>query len=132
VLRVAALLALLPAHYAVPVRLDVTPRAFSPYAAPLTVSANLPGPVKAGIRLVRPGGRTVGWVLPPRRRASVALAWHGRLRGRLLPDGHYQLQLVAGKRVLGRATFRLDATAPRLTDFRAPTAADRSPATARC
>ena len=118
-LRVAALLALLHVHHAVPARLDVEPRAFSPYAAPLTVSAHLSRPATAGLRLVRPGQGTVGWMVPTRRRALISLAWRGRLRGHLLPDGHYQLQLVAGKRVLARATFWLDATAPRLIRFSA-------------
>jgi N,N-dimethylformamidase beta subunit-like, C-terminal len=118
-LRVAALLALLHVHHAAPARLDVQPRAFSPYAAPLVVSARLDSRVPAGLRLVRPGTGMLGWVLPPRRRTRISLAWRGRLGGRLLRDGGYQLQLVAGKRVLASASFRLDATAPRLTGFRA-------------
>jgi hypothetical protein len=119
-LRVAvALIAVLHAHHAVPVRLDVSARPFSPYAAPLTVTAQLPRPAAAGLRLVVPGGRTIGWVVPPRRRARISIAWRGRLGGRLVPDGRYQLQLVAGKRVLARAHVRLDATAPRLARFRA-------------
>jgi hypothetical protein len=114
-----ALLAVLNAHHAAQARLHVQPRAFSPYTAPLAVSAELPRPAAAGLRLVRPGGHTLGWVQRPRLRARISLSWHGRLDGRILPDGSYELQLVARKRVLARASFLLDATAPRLTGFRA-------------
>src|SRR5262249_48995809 len=65
------------------------------------------------------GGRPLGWLLPLRRRDRIALAWHGRLAGRRVPDGRYVLQLVVGKRTVARAGFRLDATPPSLTDFRA-------------
>jgi hypothetical protein len=119
-LRVAAaLLALLPAHHTVPARLDVSPKAFSPLVSPLTVNARLPETVRAGIRLTLPGGRPLGWILEPAKRSRVALAWRGRLDRRAVPDGQYELQLVVGKRVEARAGFRLDATAPTLTDFRA-------------
>jgi hypothetical protein len=119
-LRVAAALALfLHAHHAAPARLDVQPQLFSPSVAPLRVSAELPRPAVAGVRLAPLGGRALGWLLPLRNRERIALTWHGRLAGRRVPDGRYQLQLVVGKRTVARADFLLDATAPSLTGFRA-------------
>ena len=119
-LRVAAaLLAFAHAHHAAAARLDVQPQAFSPRVAPLRVSGQLPGPVLAGVRLAPFGGRPLGWLLPVRRRGRFALSWHGRLAGRSVPDGRYELQLVVDKRTVARAGFHLDATAPTVTDFRA-------------
>src|SRR5262249_21176855 len=119
-LRVAAALAVfLHAHHAAPTRFDVQPQLFSPNVAALRANAQLPSPALAGIRLQPLGGRPLGWLLPLRRRDRIALAWHGRRAGRRVPDGRYVLQLVVGKRTVARAGFRLDATPPSLTDFRA-------------
>ena len=115
----AALAVFLHAHHAAPTRFDVQPERFSPKVAALRVNAQLPSPAVAGVRLAPFGGRPLGWLLPLRKRHRIALAWHGRLAGRRVPDGRYVLQLVVGNRTVARAGFRLDATAPSLADFRA-------------
>jgi hypothetical protein len=119
-LRVAAaLLAFVHAHPAAAPRLDVQPQAFSPRVAQLRVTAQLPVPAPAGVRLLSLGGQPLGWLVPLRRRGRISLAWHGRLAGRSVPDGRYELQLVVGKRTVARAAFRLDTTPPTLADLRA-------------
>jgi hypothetical protein len=120
VLRVAAvLLALLPAPHTAKASLEVSPGLFSPHRGVLSVTARLPAGTIAGLRLATFGGRAIGWLLRPAARGAVAYSWHGRLLGRHVPDGLYLLQVVADGHVLARAVFRLDATAPSLTGFRA-------------
>jgi len=120
VLRVAAvMLAFLPAHHRVVATLEVAPQAFSPRVAALHVTGRLPGSRVAGLELATAGGRRIGWLLHPQRRRGIDYAWHGRLLGRPVADGRYVLRVVAGRHVLARAAFRLDATAPSLTGFRA-------------
>jgi hypothetical protein len=120
VLRVAAvMLALSPAHHTAAASLVVSPEAFSPRAGVLSVAGTLHTPAVAGLRLTTQNGHELGWLVAPRRRRGFAYSWHGRVGGRSVPDGVYLLQVVAGKNVLARARFRLDATAPTLTGFRA-------------
>ena len=119
-LRVAAaLLALVPAHHAVRPSLDVQPRIFSPKAGALAVSATLPAPRLVGVRLVSFSNLELGWLLRPARRTEIDYAWHGRLNGKPLRDGIYQLELVSGKRILAESSFRIDTQAPTVTGFRA-------------
>ncbi len=119
-LRVAAvLLAFLPAHHVEVASLAVSPQVFSPRIEPLRVDARLSGTTAAGLRLTTRDGQTLGWLLRPARRRRIVYSWHGRLAGRTVPDGPYVLQVVAGTRLLARAPFTLDATAPRLQAFRA-------------
>jgi hypothetical protein len=120
VLRVAAvMLAFVPAHHTAAASLVVSPQLFSPRAGVLRVTGRLRAPAVVGLRLTTLNGRRLGWLLEPRRRRRVAYSWHGRVGRRPAPDGLYLLQVIAGHNVLARAVFRLDATAPTLTGFRA-------------
>jgi hypothetical protein len=120
VLRVAAvMLAFVPAHHTAAPSLVVSPQVFSPRTGVLRVTGRLHAPAIAGLRLATLNGHELGWLLQQRRRRGVAYSWHGRVGRRRVPDGLYLLQVVAGTNVLARAAFRLDATAPTLTGFRA-------------
>jgi hypothetical protein len=120
VLRVAAVLvAFLPAHHVEVARVAVSPQVFSPRVEPLRVDARLSGTTAAGLRLATRDGQRLGWLLRPARRRRIVYSWHGRLAGRTVPDGAYVLQVVAGARLVARAAFTVDATAPRLQAFRA-------------
>jgi hypothetical protein len=120
VLRVAAvMLAFVPAHHTAAASLVVSPQVFSPRVGVLHVTGSLRAPAIVGVRLTTVNGRQLGWLLEPRRRRGVAYSWRGRVGRRPVRDGLYRLQVVAGNRVLARAVFRLDATAPTLTGFRA-------------
>ena len=119
-LRVAAvMLAFVPAHHTAAASLVVSPQLFSPRAGALRVTGRLPAPAVVGLRLTTLNGHELGWLLEPRRRRGVSYSWHGRVGHRAAPDGLYLLQVVAEHNVLARAAFRLDATAPTLTGFRA-------------
>ncbi len=111
------MLAFLPAQHTTAARLDVVPRLFSPRVGALRATGRLPSRATAGLQLATVGGRPLGWLVRLAPRREIAYSWHGRLGGRLVPDGRYALRIVAGAHVLARTVFRLDATAPTLTRF---------------
>ncbi len=110
----AALAFAAPAHAAT---LTVSPKAFSPRHETVQVSATLTVTRQTGIRLVTLRGRTLGWIVSPARRRTLAVGWDGRLRGRRVPDGRYRVELVYGSRVLATQRLRVDATPPELQDL---------------
>jgi hypothetical protein len=99
--------------------LTVSPRQFSPQRTTLQVSATLTLERQIGIRLVTPGGRVVGWIVPPSRRRILATGWDGRIAGKRVPDGNYVVRLVYRSSVLATAPLRIDTHAPQLLDLRA-------------
>ncbi len=113
----AVLLALVFSHAAERPSLDVYPQQFSPKVTRLTLSASLPGPTVAGIRLVTASGQLVGWIVEPKRRRSISRFWKGRLNGGPVRDGYYRAQLLAGDRVVAEKPLRLDTAAPSLSNF---------------
>jgi hypothetical protein len=74
--------------------LTVSPRNFSPHRVALQVSAQLSLTRQVGVRLVTPGGRAIGWIVPPARRRILAVGWDGRIGGKHVPDGNYVVRLV--------------------------------------
>ena len=115
----AVLLALVFSHAAERPSLDVYPQQFSPQVTRLTLSASLPAPTVAGIRLVTASGQLVGWIVEPRRRRGISRSWKGRLNGGPVPDGYYRAQLLTGERVVAENPFRIDTVAPSLASFEA-------------
>ena len=113
---VAALAFTAQAHAAT---FTVAPRHFSPLKATLQVSAQLTVERQVGVRLVTLSGRPVGWILAPARRRTLAIGWNGRIGGKLVRDGFYQVRLVYGSAVLGTAQLRIDTHAPTLHDLHA-------------
>jgi hypothetical protein len=105
-----------PAHAAT---LTVTPRIFSPRHATLQVSARLTLARQVGVSLVTLSGRSLGWIVPPSRRTALAVGWDGRLRGKRVPDGSYQVRLLYRSAVLATAPLRIDGHAPQLLDLHA-------------
>jgi N,N-dimethylformamidase beta subunit-like, C-terminal len=99
--------------------LTVAPQNFSPLRATLRVSAQLSIERQVGVRLVLPGGRPIGWILAPSRRRTLATGWDGRIRGRRVPDGNYDVRLVYGSSVLATAPLRIDTHPPQLIHLRA-------------
>jgi hypothetical protein len=99
--------------------LTVAPRNFSPHRAVLRVSAKLSVTRQVGIRLVTPGGRAIGWIVPPARRRILAVGWDGRIGGKHVPDGNYVVRLVYRSAVLASAPLRIDTHAPQLLDLHA-------------
>ncbi len=115
----AVLLALGLSHAVAKPSLDVYPQQFSPAVTQLTVSATLPRPEVAGVRLVSRVSGALGWIVVARRRTTVQRSWKGRLNGSLVRDGYYAVQLVVGGRVAASRPLRVDSVAPRLTRFQA-------------
>ena len=111
------ILALACAPTAAAADFTIAPRNFSPEAARLRVQAALPQPERVGVQLATVGGSPVGWIVAPQRRRFLTLRWNGRLRGSKVPDGSYEVRLVAGTRELASSPLRIDRTAPRVTDF---------------
>jgi hypothetical protein len=111
---VAALCITAQAHAAT---FSVAPRHFSPRKAMLQVSAQLTVERQVGVRLVTLSGRPVGWIVAPSRRRTLAIGWNGRIGGKLVRDGFYEVRLVYGSAVLGTAPLRIDTHAPTLHDL---------------
>ncbi len=127
----AVLLALALAPTARAASLSVVPRVFSAKVGPLAVHAELPVARRIGVRLASSRGRGLGWLDQPAPRREIDVDWDGRLDGRLVDDGYYQVQLVSGERVLVSVPLRVDRTAPTLLGLRVgsggrPFAGDRS------
>jgi hypothetical protein len=99
--------------------LTIAPYDFSPNAKRLRIQAALPSAARVGIQLVTSHGRQIGWVVPPQRRRFLTLRWNGRLDGRVVPDGRYELRLVGGGATLASSPLRIDQTPPRVLDLRA-------------
>lgn len=94
--------------------LTVVPRNYSPLRATLRVSATLSLPRQVGVRLVTPGGRALGWIVPPARRTALAIGWNGQLGGHRVPSGNYVVRLVYRSAILATAQLRIDARPPQL------------------
>jgi hypothetical protein len=120
-LKAVALLALAFSPSTHTAGLSVTPRDFSPTAGLLSVHAELPAPKRVGVRLVSDRGRTLGWLEQPAVRGTVDVDWNGRIAGKLVLEGYYRVQLVAGRRVVRSAALHVDLTAPSLLDLRIST-----------
>jgi hypothetical protein len=99
--------------------LTVAPQDFSPKAKRLSIQASLPAAARVGIQLATSTGRPLGWVVPPQRRRFLTLRWNGRLAGRTVPDGRYELRLVEGVSTLASSPLRIDQTPPRVLDLEA-------------
>jgi hypothetical protein len=97
--------------------LTVSPSHFSPRHATLLVSAKLTVRRQIGVRLVTPGGRAIGWIVPPSRRRILAFGWDGRIGGARVPDGNYVVRLVYRSAVLASAPLRIDTHSPQLLDL---------------
>jgi hypothetical protein len=108
---VAALFFTAQAHAAT---FTVAPRHFSPLKATLQVSAQLTVERQVGVRLVTLSGRPVGWIVAPARRKTLAIGWNGRIGGKLVRDGFYQVRLIYASAVLATAPLRIDTHAPTL------------------
>ena len=99
--------------------LTIAPHDFSPKEKRLNIKVSLPAAARAGIQLVTSSGRTVGWIVTPQRRRFLTLRWDGRLNGKVVADGRYEIRLVAGGALLASAPVRIDRTAPRITRLEA-------------
>jgi hypothetical protein len=88
--------------------IDLSSQAFAPSAGPLTITAQVDGTARFGVRLARLNGRALGWIDPPALRGETVDIWDGTLTGRPVPDGYYRAQLVADGRVAAAAAFHLD------------------------
>jgi hypothetical protein len=108
---VAALAAAPSAHAAT---LSVAPQLFSPERATLKVRFRLTVPRQVGVSLVTRGGRRLGWIVPPQRRSTLDVGWDGRIDGRRVPDGRYEVRLVYKSAVLATSTVRIDSRPARL------------------
>jgi hypothetical protein len=108
---VAALFFTAQAHAAT---FTVAPRHFSPLKATLQVSAQLTVERQVGVRLVTLSGRPVGWIVAPARGKTLAIGWNGRIGGKLVRDGFYQVRLIYASAVLATAPLRIDTHAPTL------------------
>jgi hypothetical protein len=126
-LALAALLAAVLAPSAHAAELTASPTDFSPALRKLLVHAQLPASGRVGVELATPGGKRLGWIVPPSRRRFLTLRWNGRIRGARVPDGRYVVRLLAGKSMLAKVPLRLDATAPRITRFQAHNLGDPWP-----
>jgi hypothetical protein len=99
--------------------LTLSPHAFSPHRGTLTVAAHLTVPRQVGVRLVTPGGRRIGWIVPPSRRTTLAIGWDGRIRGKRVPDGNYVARLVYRSAILATSPLLIDSHAPQLLGLHA-------------
>ncbi len=116
---VVAVVALAVTAQAQAATLKVAPRNFSPEHATLSVSAELSLERQVGVRLVTPGGRAIGWIVPPSRRRILAIGWNGRIEGKRVPDGNYFVRLVYRSAVLASEPLRIDTRAPQLLQLHA-------------
>ena len=71
-----------------------------------------------------PGGRRLGWIVPPAVRTTLAVGWNGQIGGKRVPDGTYVAKLVYRSAVLATSTLRIDTHAPQLV-LRATNGANR-------
>ncbi len=94
--------------------LTVVPQNFSPVTATLRVSAQLSLEREVGVRLVTLSGKPVGWITPPSHRRTLAIGWDGRIRGKRVPDGNYDVRLVYRSSVLATTRLRIDTHPPQL------------------
>jgi N,N-dimethylformamidase beta subunit-like, C-terminal len=99
--------------------LTAVPQRFSPVTTTLRVSAQLSLERKVGVRLVRSSGKPVGWIVPPSRRRLLAFSWNGRIHGRRVADGSYDVRLVYRSNVLATTPLRIDSHPPQLYDLHA-------------
>jgi hypothetical protein len=99
--------------------LTVAPQDFSPKQKRLSIRASLPAAARVGLQLVTSEGRPIGWVVPPQRRRYLTLQWNGRLAGRTVKDGRYELRLVGDGATLASSPLRVDQTPPRVLDLEA-------------
>ncbi len=113
VVVVLAALALAPAANAASI--EISSRAFSPNASPLTIEGRVGPRLRVGVRLANLHGRPLGWLDRPAPRRQVIVVWDGRLGDRTVRDGFYRVELVVGGRVAAAAGFRLDSR-PALLD----------------
>jgi hypothetical protein len=118
-LALAVAAALVVTAHARAATLTAVPQNFSPLKATLRVSAQLSLERQVGVRLSMPNGRPIGWIVAPSQRRTLAIGWDGRIRGRRVPDGNYDVRLVYGSTVLASAPLRIDTHAPRLVNLRA-------------
>jgi hypothetical protein len=109
---VAALFVTAQAHAAT---FSVAPRDFSPGNATLLVTAHLTVERQVGVRLVTTSGRPLGWIVAPSKRKTLSVGWNGRIAGKPVRDGFYQVRLVYGSAVLAVAPLRIDTHAPTLS-----------------
>ena len=99
--------------------LTAVPQNFSPLKSALRVSAQLSIERQVGVRLSLPNGRPVGWIVAPSRRRTLAIGWDGRIRGKRVPDGNYDVRLVYRSTVLASKPLRIDTHAPPLAGLHA-------------
>jgi hypothetical protein len=97
--------------------LTVAPRLFSPDRARLQVSAALTVQRQVGVQLITLSGKPVGWIVPPSVRRILDTGWNGRIDGRRVPDGSYDVRLVYRSAVLATAPLRIDTHPPQLLDL---------------
>ena len=97
--------------------LSVAPRFFSPDRSRLQVSAHLTVQRQVGVRLATPSGKPVGWIVAPSRRRLLDAGWNGRIDGKRVPDGNYEVRLVYRSTVLATAPLRIDTHPPQLLDL---------------
>jgi N,N-dimethylformamidase beta subunit-like protein len=98
--------------------IDISTESFSPNAGPLIINGEVGRPARVGVRLANLSGRVLGWLDRPARRSRVLVLWDGTLGGRPVRDGYYQVELVAGGRVVDAAGFHLDRRPARLDHLR--------------
>jgi hypothetical protein len=115
VVVVASLAVTAQAHAAT---LTVAPSNFSPRKATLQVAAHLTVERQFGIRLASLSGRRIGWIVAPSRRKTLAIGWNGRIGGKLVRDGYYQVQLVYSSAVLATSRLHIDSHPPVLAGLR--------------
>jgi hypothetical protein len=113
----AALTALVLAAPAQAATLTLSTQDFSPRRTTVTVTAQLSLERQVGLRLARLDGRSIGWIAPPAPRTTLTLRWDGRVDGRRVPDGTYDLQLVFRSSVLASEPLRIDTRAPQLVSL---------------
>ena len=105
-----------PAAHAASIQLSTS--SFSPLSGPMTMQARIGSTQQVGVRLATLEGRLLGWLDRPQRRSDLLVVWNGRLNGKAVPDGFYEVQLVIAGRVAARARFRIDTQPALLDDLR--------------
>lgn len=96
----------------------VSPTVFSRSVGVIQIDATLQDAAPIGLQVVSQRGKLMGWLTPEARRSTLRLAWRGVLGGRRLPDGDYRLRLVSRGQRLTEAGFKVDTTAPTISDLR--------------
>ncbi len=116
-LGLAALAALAVAAPARAATLTVSPSVLNPHRAVLQVQVKLSLRRQVGVQLATLSGRRVGWIVRPSRRRALAIGWDGRIGGRRVKDGRYQVRLLYRSAVLATAPLRIDTHPPVLHDL---------------